>query len=108
MSPKDSRTPLNRQLHFMEFIKTMKIGNNVAVAGFLVLTRNTIMTCYGVHLHLAVSHTLLYKSIKTGTVFCYLPAAVDLSRPAQMMNPTINIISIHLQFITDLLRESKR
>ena len=90
MLSKDSRTLLSRQLHFMEFIKAMKLDNNVALTGFTTLTRNVIMTCYVSHL--ATGNTLLCKSIKSGIIFKYLSAAADLSKPAQMMNPTIDIM----------------
>ena len=84
----------------------MKIGNNVALAGFSVLTRNAIMTCYVSHL--TASHTILCKSIKAGTISRYLSAATNLSHPAQMMNTTINIMGKQSQFVTDLLHKSKR
>ena len=61
ISFKDSGTLISRQLHFMEFIKTMKLGNNVALTGFTTLTRNAIMACYVVHL--AAGNNLLCKSI---------------------------------------------
>ena len=90
MSSKNSGTLLSRQIHFIEFIKTMKLGNNVALKGFTTLTRNAIMACYVAHL--AAGNTLLCKSIKSCTISKYLDAASDLSKPAQMINPTIDIM----------------
>ena len=90
----------------MEFIKTMKLGNNVTLIGFSTLTRNTIMACYVTHL--AADHTLLCKSIKSGTISKYLRTAADLSKPAQMINPTIDIMGKQSQLITDLIHECKR
>ena len=90
----------------MSFLKTMKLGDNVALTGFTTLTRNAIMACYVANL--AAGNTLLCKSIKSGTISKYLSAAADLSKPAQMMNPTIDIMGKQSQLITDLIHECKR
>ena len=90
MPSKDSGTLLSRPLHFMEFIKTMKLCNSVALKEFTTLTRNTIMACYDAHL--AAGHTLLYKIIKSGTISKDLSIVIDLSKSNQIMNPTIDII----------------
>ena len=90
MSSKDDVTLCSHQLRFIEFIKTMKLGNNVVLIGFLVRFRNAIMACYVVHL--AAGNTLLCKCIKSGTISKYLSVAADLSHPAQMMNSVIDIM----------------
>ena len=106
MPSKDSGTLLSRPLHFMDFIKTMKLCNSVDLKEFTTLTRNTIMACYDAHL--AAGHTLLYKCIKSGTISKDLSTVIDLSKPAQMMNPTIDIIGKQSQLITDIIHECKR
>ena len=84
----------------------MKLGYNVALTGFTTLTRNTIMACYVAHL--VVRNTLFCKSIKSSTISKYLSTVVDLSKSAQMMNPTIDIMGKQSQLITDLIHECKR
>ena len=68
----------------------MKFGNNVSLKGFITLTHNAIMVCYIDHL--VAGHTLRCKSIKSGTIYKYLSAAANLSKPAQTMKSTINIM----------------
>ena len=73
----------------MELIKTMNVVNNVILTGFSFLTRNTIMPCYVSRL--TVGHTLLCKGIQTRAKSRYLRAVADLSCPAQIMNPIIEV-----------------
>ena len=84
----------------------MKLGNKVALKGFTTLTRNTIMVCYVAHL--AAGNTLLCKSIKSGTIFKYLSSAAELSKPAQIMKPTIDIMGNQSHLIKYLIHECKR
>ena len=54
----------------------MKLGNNVDLPGFTTVTRNVIMACYVAHL--TAGHTILCKSIKSGTISKYLSAAAKI------------------------------
>ena len=74
----------------MEFIKPLKFGNNVALTGFTILTHNASMACYVAHL--AAGNTLLCKSIKSGTISKCFSVEEDLSKLAQIMKPTIDIM----------------
>ena len=90
----------------MKFIKTMKLVKNVTLKGFTTLTRNAIMTCYITYL--IIGHVLLYKCIKSGIISKYRSAAADLSKPAQMMNLTIDIVGNQSHPIKDIIYEYKR
>ena len=48
------------------------------------------MACYTVHL--PIWHTHMCKTIASGTIKRYLNAAAGLSRPANMMNPCLDIM----------------
>ena len=64
------------------------------------------MACYTVHL--ACGHTLLCKTIASGTIKRYLNAAAELSRPANMLNPCLDIMGNRSRYINDILIEFKR
>ena len=106
MSNKQFGTLCSRQQHFVEFLDYTKLGKNVALKGFSLSTRNTIMACYTAHL--ATGHTLLCKSIKSSTISRYLSAAAELSIPAKMMNPCLDIMGNVSKEIKDILNELKR
>ena len=106
MSNTQFGTLCSRQQHFVEFIEEFKLGKNVALKGFSLSTRNTIMACYTAHL--ATGHTLLCKSIRSGTISRYLNAAAELSTHAKMMNPCLDIMGNVSKEIKDILNELKR
>ena len=91
--------------HFIKFIKKIKIGNNVALKGYTILVRNSIMSCYAADL--AAGETLVCKTIKAKTINKCLAAAAGLSIHSQMMNPTLNLMGKESKFISDVLHELK-
>ena len=64
------------------------------------------MACYTVHL--VSGQTLLCKTIKSGTVKRYLAAAAELSIPAKMMNPTLDIMGNQSAYIKNIIKECQR
>ena len=106
MSSKDAGTLYSRQKHFINFIKEKELGNNVALTGFTLNVRNIIMACYTAYL--ASGATLLCKTIRSDTIKRYLKAAAELSAPAQMMNPTLDLMGNLSVFIKDIIHEAKR
>ena len=106
MSSKELGTLCSRQQHFVKFLHSIKLGNNVALKGFTLTIRNIIMACYTAHL--ASGHTLLCKTIRSGTITKYLNAAAELSIPAKMINPTLDIHGKQSHFIKDIIKELKR
>ena len=64
------------------------------------------MACYTAHLSLG--HTLLCKTIKSGTIVKYLNAAAELSISAKMVNPCLDIMGKQYEGIKTVLRELKR
>ena len=103
MSTKDIGTLFSRQKHFINFLSDKKLGKNVALKGFTLNIRNIIMACYTVHL--ATGHTLMCKPIASGTIKRYLNAAADLSRPANMMNPCLDIMGNTSKYMSDVIKE---
>ena len=106
MSSKELGTLHSRQRHFIKFLEIKNLGNNVALKGFTVNTRNIIMACYAAHL--ASGETLLCKSIRSGTILRYLSAAADLSVPANITNPCLDIMGKQSQYIKDIINEVRR
>ena len=106
LSSKDAGTLYSRQKHFINFIKEKEVGNNVALTGFTLNVRNIIMACYTAYL--ASEATLLCKTIKSDTIKRYLSVASELSAPAQMMNPTLDLMGNLSVFIKDIIHEAKR
>ena len=106
MSTRQIGTLCSRQQHFIKFLYKIKLGNNYALNGFTLTTRNIIMACYTAHL--ATGETLLCKSIKASTITRYLAAAAELSVPARMMNPCLDIMGNQSTYIKDILHELKR
>ena len=96
----------SRQQHFIEFLRKIKLGNNVALKGYTLTTRNIIMACYVAHLSLG--ETLLCKTIKSSTISRYLSAAVELSTKANMMNPCLDIMGKQSDYIKGIFKELKR
>ena len=64
------------------------------------------MACYTAHL--ATGETLLCKSIKSNTIIRYLSAAAELSIPAKMLNPCLDIMGQLSSHIKDIINELKR
>ena len=58
--------------------------------------------------HLATGHTLMCKTIASGTIKIYLNVAAELSRPANMMNLCLDIIGKSSRYINDIIKELKR
>ena len=106
MSNKQIGTLCSRQQHFVKFLDHIKLGKNVALKGFSLSTRNTIMACYTAYL--ATGETLLCRSIKSSTILRYLSAAAELSIPAKMMNPCLDIMGNFSNNIKDIINELKR
>ena len=106
MSTKQIGTLCSRQQHFLKFLDQNKLGNNFALKGFSLTTRNIIMACYTAHL--ATGETLLCKSIKSSTITRYLSAAAELSIPAKMLNPCLDIMGQLSSHIKDIINELKR
>ena len=90
----------------MKFLNNIKLGNNFALKGFTLITRNIIMACYTAYL--ASGETLLCKTIKSSTIKRYLSAAVELSTHANMINPCLDIMGKQSTYITNILKELKR
>ena len=63
------------------------------------------MTWYSVHL--VGGHTLLCKTIVSGTIKRYLSAAAELSRPANLLNPCLDIMGNMSRYINNILKELK-
>ena len=106
MSTKKLGTLCSRQQHFVKFLHTIKLGNNIALSGFTLTIRNIIMACYTAYL--ASGETLLYKAIKANTIRKYLDAAAELSMPAKLMNPCLDIRGNLSTHIKDIIKEIKR
>ena len=106
MSSKAARTLLSRQRHFIKFLATVNLANNVALSGFSTLTRNAIMACFAATL--ASGQTILCRSIRASTIDKYLSAAAALSRPFHEMNPLINIMGEKSQLVKDIIHETRR
>ena len=106
MSTKELGTLHSRQRHFIKFLNSKNLGNNVALKGFTVNTRNIIMACYAADL--ASGQTLLCKAIRSGTISRYLSAASDLSIKANIANPCLDILGKQSKYIKDILNEVKR
>ena len=106
MSTKAIGTLCSRQKHFIKFLHNIKLGNNVALTGFTLTVRNIIMACYTAYL--ATGQTLLCKSIKANTIKRYLEAASELSIPAGLMNPCLDIKDNLSKHINDLIKEIRR
>ena len=64
------------------------------------------MACYTANL--AAGETLLCKTIRSDTILRYLSAAAELSVPAKMMNPCLNIMGNQSNYISDIIHELKR
>ena len=106
MSTKQIGTLCSRKQHFIKFLNNIKLGNNFALKGFTLITRNIIMACYTAYL--ASGETLLCKTIKSSTIKRYLDAAAELSTHAQMINPCLDIMGNQSVYITNILKELKR
>ena len=106
LSTKDAGTLLKRKYHFINFIEGLQLSNNVALAGFTLNVRNIIMSCYTAYL--ASGATLLCKTIKVDTIKRYLSAAAELSIPAQMVNPCLDLMGKTSVFIRNILYEARR
>ena len=106
MSTKTLGTLCSRQQHFVKFLHTIKLGNNIALSGFTLTIRNIIMACYTAYL--ASGETLLCKAIKANTIRKYLDAAAELSMPAKLMNPCLDIRGNLSTHIKDIIKEIKR
>ena len=104
MSTKAIGTFCSRQKHFIKFLHHIKLGNNVALTCFTLTVRH--MACYTAYL--ATGETLLCKSIKANTIKRYLEAASELSIPAGLMNPCLDIKGKLSKHISDLIKEIKR
>ena len=83
-----------------------KLGKNVSLRGFTLIVRNIIMACYAANL--VAGETLLCKTIRSGTILRYLSAAAELSVPANMMNPCLNIMGKQSSYINDIIHELRR
>ena len=101
MSTKQIGTLCSRQQHFIQFLDSVKLGNNYALKGFTLTTRNIIMACYTAYL--ATGETLLCKSIKTNTIIRYLNATAELSTLAKMINPCLDIMGNQSMYIKDII-----
>ena len=106
MSSKAFGTFCSRQQHFVNFLNSFKLGNNIALKGFTLNVRNIIMACYTAFL--ASGETLLCRSIRSSTIKQYLKAASDLSIQANLVNPCIDIKGEYSIYIKDILKEIKR
>ena len=106
MSTKALGTLCSRQQHFIKFLHTIKLGNNIALSGFTLTIRNIIMACYTAYL--ASGETLLCKAIKANTIKKYLNAAAELSMPAKLMNPCLDIRGNWSTHINDIIKEVRR
>ena len=106
MPNKQIGTLFSRQQHFIEFLRKIKLGNNVALKGYTLTTRNIIMACYVAHLSLG--ETLLCKTIKSSTISRYLSAAVELSTQANMMDQCLDIMGKQSDYIKGIFKELKR
>ena len=101
MSHKAAGTLLSLQRHFLKFLASINLHNNVALLGFSTLTRNSIMACYAATL--ASGHTIQCKIIQVSTISKYLSAAAERSIPLQAMNP----LSVHMVKSRNLLYTSQ-
>ena len=64
------------------------------------------MACYAADL--VAGENLLCMTLKAGTILCYLQAAAELSIPANMMNPCLDITGKQSKYIRDIITEMKR
>ena len=78
----------------------------MALAGFTLNFRNIVMTCYTAYL--ASGATLLCKIIKVDTIKRYLSAAVELSIPAQIVDPCVDLMGKTSVYIRNILYEARR
>jgi hypothetical protein len=64
------------------------------------------MACYAADL--VAGQNLLCMTLKAGTILRYLQAAAELSIPANMMNPCLDITGKQSKYIRDIINEVKR
>ena len=64
------------------------------------------MACYTANL--VAGDNILSMTLKSGTISRYLCAAADMSIPANMMNPCLDLTGKQSRFIKDILHEVKR
>ena len=103
---KELGTLRSRQRNFVKFLLKSKLGNNTSLLGYSQNTRNIIMACYAADL--VAGENLLCMTLKAGTILCYLQAAAELSIPANMMNPCLDITGKQPKYIRDIITEVKR
>ena len=64
------------------------------------------MACYAADL--GAGQNLLCMTLKAGTILRYLQAAAELSIPANIMNPCLDITGKQSKYIRDIINEVKR
>ena len=64
------------------------------------------MACYAADL--VAGQNLLCMTLKAGTILRYLQAAAELSIPANMMNPCLDITGKQSKYIRDIITGVKR
>ena len=64
------------------------------------------MACYAADL--VAGNNLLCMSLKAGTILRYLQAAAELSIPANVMNPCLDITGKQSKYIRDIITEVRR
>ena len=106
MSHKAAGTLLSRQRHFLTFLSSINLPNNVVLLGFSILTRNVIIACYAATL--SSRNIIQYKNISVSTILKYVSTASALSFPFQVMNSLVNIYGKKSQLIKDIKHEAKR
>ena len=106
MSHKDAGTMLRHQCHFLKFLDSVNLTNNVVLLGFSTLTCNVIMACDVATL--ASDQTICCKNIRVDIITYRLSAAISLSIPFLAMTPMINIYGKRSQLIEDIKHEARR
>ena len=106
MPHKASGELLSRQHHFLKFLSSVNLNDNVTLLGFSTLTRNAIMGCYAATL--VSGHTIQCKSIHVSTISKNLSTAAAFSIPFQAMNPLVNIYGEKSRLVEDIKNEAKR
>ena len=76
------------------------------MSGYFQNIRNIITACYATDL--VARENLLCMTLKAGTISRYLQAAAELSIPANLVNPCLDIIGKQTKYIKEIIIEVKR
>ena len=95
-----------RQHNFIKFLLKSNLGTDPTLSRYSQKVRNIIMACYTADL--IAGENILCMTLKSGTILRYLSAAAELSIPANIMNPCIDVTGKQSKLIKDIIHEARR